>query len=175
MNVARVEAIAIKLRLVAWLVAGSLLLPGTSRAQIDFPALPSITVAASNGGFRTYNIRIGGKIFMETTLSVTEFIPFLHVDVYVGAILPDGRFASWVGDPQAPTLVTGAAPVPLVANVVPAATTYYFRPAYTFTAADAQGWYWLYGIVTRAGTDPLLPVWIDVSFWPFLVSPPVTQ
>ena len=91
-------------------------------------------------------------------------------DVYVGASLPDGRFLSWVGDPQAPTLVTSAAPIPFLADVTAAETTS-FNLLHRFTAVDPQGWYILYGLVVAAGADPLDPRrWIDTYFFPLLVG-----
>ena len=179
MTNARVQAM--KLGLMAWLVASSLLLPVTSSAGL---ARLSMGVVATDG-MRTFHVTpIGAEISMEATLSVKGgiliegpncVVPVVHCDVYVGAIVPDGRFVSWVGDPQAPTLVTSAAPIPFLADVTAAETTS-FRLNHSFTAVDPQGWYVLYGLVVAAGADPLDPHrWLDTSFFPLLVTPPVTQ
>ena len=175
MTIARVQAM--KLGLMTCLVAGSLLLPVTSSAVGRL----SIQVAASNGLFTFHATRIGSAFFWEATLSVNDLLVegpncvvnvggnFGHCDVYVGASLPDGRFVSWVGDPQAPTLVTSAAPIPFLADVTAAKTTS-FRLVHRFT--DPQGWYILYGLVVPAGADPLDPRrWTDTYFFPFLVGP----
>jgi hypothetical protein len=77
------------------------------------------------------------------------------VDVYVGAIRPDGRFMSWVGDPLASTFVTGQAPVPLFAGVVPTVGTRNFQRSLSFAAGAGPGWCVLYGLVVRAGANPL--------------------
>jgi len=43
---------------------------------------------------------IGIPLFEDVLLSVEQVNPLLPVDVYVGAILPDGRSVSGVGDPR---------------------------------------------------------------------------
>ena len=180
MTNARVQAM--KLGLMAWLVAGSLLLPVTSSADSAVLGRLSIRVAVSNGLFTYHATRIGAAISWEAVLSVNADLliegpncvvngggNWGHCDVYVGASLPDGRFVSWVGDPQAPTLVTSAAPIPFLADVTAAETTS-FRLVHRFT--DPQGWYILYGLVVPAGADPLDPRrWADTYFFPFLVGP----
>jgi hypothetical protein len=113
---------------------------------------------------------------MEASYSSAQ--PNLHADVYVGAILPDGRFVSWVGNPQAPTptLVAGAAPVPFLSNVVLPAATTVFQRTHSFAAVEPQGWYWLYGLIVAPGADPLDPHhWLNTYFFPLLVTPPVTR
>jgi hypothetical protein len=171
MTITRVEVM--KLGLIAWLLAGSLLVPVTSGATT--PPLPSISVNAGNGLGIIHFAPIGTGIFMDALLSVVVVVPEVHVDVYVGAIVPDGWFVSWVGGPQAPTLVGSTSPVPFLANVVPAETKT-FRLAHTFATGEPQGWYWLYGLVVNAGADPLDPrSWIDTFFFPLLVTPPVPR
>ena len=115
---------AAKLGFVAFLMVTSLVVPETGRALA-----PAITVVAGTGlGGLTHTIPIGGGVFMQVTLSFQDLGGLLDTqkadsaagaDLYVGAILPDGRFKSWVGDPQASTFVTGQAPVPLLAGFVP--------------------------------------------------------
>jgi hypothetical protein len=160
-------------------------LPVTASAAIPLQVSVTVVAATGLGGF-THATPAGGFTFMEVQF-VFESFGFLDarnadsnaaVDVYVGAILPDGRFMSWVGDPLASTFVTGQAPVPLFAGVVPAVGTRNFQRSLSFTAGAAQGWYVLYGIVVRAGADPLEPRewggWNPAAFYPFLVTPPIT-
>lgn len=81
-------------------------------------------------------------------------------DLYLGATLPDGRFASWVGAEQ-PRLAIGPAPAPLGRGMAfdgarTVTVTHEFRPG------EPRGWYLLFAIVARPGTDPLdANQWID--------------
>jgi hypothetical protein len=97
--------------------------------------------------------------------------------VYVGTILSDGRFVSWTGEPRGATAVTGNAPVPLLAGILPTTAPQYFQRYLRLTAADPQGWHVLYGLAVRAGADPLDPRewagWNATSFFPILVLPPI--
>ena len=171
-----------KLRLVAWLLVGSWLLPAAP-AQ----AIITITVVATYGIVGPSHVAVAGTwIITEAGLTVDgaayldrlagqKYTYAVPVDVYVGLIQPDGRFASWVGDPRAPSLLIGPAPVPLLAGVVPSDVSSSQR-VHQFGASDARGWYVLYGLVVDAGADPLDPHrWITTSFFPLLVTPPVTQ
>jgi len=175
---------AIKVGFLASLMVASLFVPDTGRALA-----PAITVVAGTGlAGLTHTIPIGGGVIMQVTLSFRDLGGLLDTqtadtprgaDLYVGAILPDGRFMSWVGDPQASTFVTGQSPVPLLAGFVPEVGEQYFSRQLSFRAGDPQGWYVLYGLVVRPGANPLDPRewggWNPTSFYPFLVTPPVTQ
>jgi hypothetical protein len=180
-----IRARAARLGLVTCLAVGSWLLPVTARAEI--PLQSSVAVTAGNGltGF-SHVTPIGSFTIMEVSFTFESF-GFLDarnadsiaaVDVYVGAVLPDGRFMSWAGDPFASTFVTGQAPVPLFAAVVPAVGTQYFYRHLSFATGAAQGWYVLYGLVVRAGANPLDPRewggWNPAAFYPFLVIPLAT-
>ena len=173
-----------KLTVVACVVAACLLLPGTGSAgrpiqpiAIQVYAGQSIFPGAQVEGFVG---RAGERSYMEAILSVeamptgcpTCLIPGrFPVDIYVGAILPDGRFASWVGTPQAPTVVTGAAPVPIIldVNLMEKSET---AIRVEFTATEPTGWYLLYGIVVKTGGAPFDPAsWISTHFYPFLMGP----
>ena len=177
-----VHSRAAKLGLVACLV----LVPAIVGAAV--PLAPVITVVAGTGlvGL-THTIPIGGGIIMEVDLSFQDLGGLLDTrmadsaggtDLYVGAILPDGRFMSWVGDPQASTFVTGPSPVPLLVGFIPKEGAQFFSRHLNFAVGDPQGWYVLYGLIVRAGANPLDPRewggWNPTSFYPFLVTPPVT-
>ena len=124
--------------------------------------------------------RVGERSYMEAILSVEaqpgpcpvcDFASRYPADIYVGAIRPDGRFASWVGSPQVPTVVTGAAPLPIIVNVdlLEKSQT---AVRLDFVAQEPAGLYVLYGIVTRTGSTPLDPTfWISTHFYPFLLVP----
>jgi hypothetical protein len=178
---------AAKLTVVASLVAASALLSGTSGAGRPIKPM-SIQVYAGQSIFSGAQVelfvgRVGERSYMEAILSV-EAVPIgcptclvpgrFPVDIYVGAILPDGRFASWVGTPQAPTIVTGVAPVPLIVdvNLVEESET---AVRVEFTATEPTGSYLLYGIVVKTGGAPFDPAsWISTHFYPFLLGPAVT-
>jgi hypothetical protein len=125
--------------------------------------------------FTFHVTRIGFGQFMEALLSVEQVNALLPVDVYIGVILPDGRFVSWVGDSAMPTLVIRATPVAFLSNVVPRETTA-FRVPYILGASDPLGWYMLYGLVVSTDADPVEPSnWIRSSFFPLLVRPALNQ
>ncbi len=122
--------------------------------------------------------RVGERSYMEAILSVEaqpgpcpvcDFAGRYPTDIYVGAIRPDGQFASWIGNPQAPTVVIGAVPVPLVVNVDLVETSQ-TATRLDFVAQEPVGLYVLYGIVTRTGSRPFDPAyWISTtsirSYW----------
>ncbi len=171
------RARAARLRLVTWLAACSWIVPVSAGAVI--PLQSFVTVMAGDGltGF-SHTAPIGRFTVMEVAFAFESFGFFdasnadSNVDVYVGMILPDGRFMSWVGDPLASTFVTGQAPVPLFAGVVPSVGTQHF---YRWLTPATPGWCILYGLVVRAGANPLDPRewagWNPAAFYPFLVTP----
>ncbi len=170
MYIAGARIQSMKRMLIAWLVAASLLEAGASRAYID-PPLPSINVQVFDGVKRTHFVPLPpGRTYLSATLSVTAASPVL-VDVYVGAILPDGRVLYWVGGPQALTVVASAAPIPFLTKFAATETTTYTL-RYDFTADNLQGWYWLFGVVTDAGQDLFnARWWSSTDFFPFVVTP----
>ena len=173
-----------KLALIATLLASALLGPGAR--GVATAQIPSMTVFATDGlvDVQLHAVPIGHFLSMEAALSFEDrafldrsrALPVVRYDVYVGAMLPDGRFVSWTGDPHAATLVTGNAPVPLLANILPSSTPQYFQRYLGFIAADPLGWHVLYGLAVRAGANPLDPRewagWNATSFFPVLVLPP---
>ncbi len=174
---------AMKLALIATLLSSSLLLPGAG--GVATAQIPSMTVFATDGllGVQLHAVPIGHILAMEAALSFDDrafldrsrALPIVRYDVYVGIMLPDGRFVSWTGDPHAATLVTGNTPVPLLANILPSSTPQFFQRYLSFTAADPLGWRVLYGVAVRAGANPLDPRewagWNATSFFPVLVLP----
>lgn len=183
-----VRARTAKLAVVACLVAGGLFLPRTSSAG---PPLNPIRITVYAGQsifpgaqFALFVGRVGERSYMEAILSVDAQPPPCPVcllpgrspvDVYIGAILPDGRVVSWVGTPQAPALVTGAAPVPFIRNVdlLEKLDT---SVRVEFTATEPAGWHLLYGIVVTTGGAPFDPAsWVNTHFYPFLMVPALSH
>ncbi|HMH50711.1 MAG TPA: hypothetical protein VK548_10790 [Candidatus Acidoferrum sp.] len=179
---------ATKLTLIATLLASSLLIVSAARG-VAAAQLPSMTVIATDEqlGIRLHAVPIGYSLSMEALLSFEDIVfydgssalPVVQYDVYVGVMLPDGRFASWTGDPHAATLVTGTAPVPILAGILPTTAPQFFRRYQGFTAADPQGWHVLYGLAVRAGANPLDPRewagWNAAVFFPILILPQTQQ
>lgn len=159
------------LALAASIVALSLVPPATSRA-VPILSGVSITVYATHGMGPIHATPIVAGFRMDAILSLDYDDAPGGIDVYVGAILPDGRFASWVGDPQKPSVSTGPAPVPFLVNFTPADATYNLNQQLSST--DPRGWYTLYGIIVSAGANPLDPNrWLSTSFYPLLVTAPL--
>jgi hypothetical protein len=121
--------------------------------------------------FTRHATAVGAGLFIHATLTVEQPNPVVRVDIYIGLISPTGQFESFVGDPEAPTLAAGSAPMPLLTNVVPEQTQS-FRVPRTFVPSEPQGWYVVYGLVVPTGAEPLIPnTWIDTSFFPLSVQP----
>ena len=173
-----------KLILIAVLLASTLFAAGPRGAAAD--PLPSVEVIATDGllGVRIHTVPIGRFLTVDAGLSFLDIafldgarsLPATRYDVYIGTILPDGRFVSWTGDPRGATFATDTRPVPLLANILPATTAQYFQRHIPVTAADPLGWRVLYALAVRAGADPLDPRewsgWNATSFFPVLVVPP---
>ena len=174
---------ATHLALVMCLVVASWLAPMTAGAAIPLQSFVTIIVSDGITGF-AHAAPVGPFMVMEVAIEFASF-GFLDapnadsyppVDVYVGMILPDGRFMSWVGDPHGSTFVTGPAPAPLFAGVVPSVGTHH---AYRYPTFGTPGWWILYGLVVRAGANPLEPRewagWNPAAFYPLLVVPVTTS
>jgi len=75
--------------------------------------------------------------------------------------------------------VTGPAPVPLFAAAAPEVGTHHAYRWIHFSDGAAPGWYVLYGIVVRAGANPLDPRewdgWNPAAFYPLVVTPATTS
>jgi hypothetical protein len=173
------RAHATHLRLVICLVVVSWLLPAMAGAAI--PLQSFVTVTAGDGFTpSTHTAPLGPFTVMEVAVEFASFgffdassaDSFPAIDVYVGMILPDGRFMSWVGDPYGSTFVTGPAPTPLFAGVVPSVGKYH---VYRWLTLATPGWCVLYSLVVRAGANPLDPRewagWNPAAFYPLLVVP----
>lgn len=106
----------------ALVVAGSWLLGATGSASVSAQGQPAVYVQS---------LRFGRLSHVTTVEAETVISPALHwadaaVDWYVGLIAPDGRFLSFVGDPDAPTLAAGATPVPLATEITVQSARYFF-------------------------------------------------
>jgi hypothetical protein len=136
------------------------------------PKPPAIAVSASDGLATIHAAPPGSPIVMEAMLTVPDAESTARVDVYLGVVPPGGESLSWVvGTYSLPTMVSSAAPVPYLVDfpVYPAT----FRLSYRSSVAEARGWHTLYGLIVRAGANPLDPLqWISTSLFPFLVTPP---
>ncbi|HMH50712.1 MAG TPA: hypothetical protein VK548_10795 [Candidatus Acidoferrum sp.] len=174
-----VRARAATLAFVTCVAATSWLLPVTASAAI--PLQSFVTVTAGNGFVPSiHTAPLGPFTVMEVAVEFASFgfldVPnadsVFAVDVYVGMILPDGRFVSWVGDPFGSSFVTGPAPAPLFVGVVPSVGNHH---AYRWLTLTTPGWCVLYGLVVRAGANPLDPRewagWNPAAFYPLLVVP----
>jgi len=172
------RARAATLAFVTCVAATSWLLPATAGAAI--PLQSFVMVTAGNGFVQLHTAPLGPLTVMEVAVEFASFgfldVPSadynVAVDVYVGMVLPDGRFVSWVGDPLGSSFVTGAAPAPLFAGVVPSVGKYY---AHRWLTLTTPGWCVLYGLVVPAGANPLDPRewagWNPAAFYPLLVVP----
>jgi hypothetical protein len=112
--------------------------------------------------------------FSVISLSATVTTPDGSVgtigDLYIGATLPDGRFASWVGA-GTPTLVVGPDPVPLGRRMAfDGART--VTVSHTFDGSEPGGGYLLFAILVRPGKSALdQNQWIDGAVATVLFDP----
>ena len=149
-------------------------LVGSVRSSDAVGAVPKITVQASDAvGTVVYSTPPGATITMDAVIALPVIEagapPPITVDVYVGILAPDGQSTSWTGSAQAPVLVKGTA-VPFLKNVVPTASVSYRLVIPDFASGEARGWYFLYGLVVLAGSDPGDPrYWLSASFSPLSV------
>ncbi|MDD5559068.1 choice-of-anchor Q domain-containing protein [Candidatus Methylomirabilis sp.] len=109
---------------------------------------PAVAAVVLNGSaFRT-----GQAIAYQATL-IPGITP-AQVDIYLGAILPDGgTFLSLVQvSPGVISIALGPAPVPFLANVPLTQTVVPF--SYAFTGGEPVGTYFTYAGLTIAGSNP---------------------
>jgi len=129
-------------------------------------ALPPSAVVALNGSaFRT-----GQTITYQATL--TPGSAPAQVDIYLGALLPDGvTFLSLVQmSPGVVSIALGPSPVPFLANVALAPLGVPF--SYTFMGFEPIGTYFTYAGLVVAGTNPLQPAnQLSLALQAFQFSP----
>ncbi len=110
----------------------------------------SAVVSLNGSGFRT-----GQTITYQATLFPGITPP--KVDIYLGALLPDGvTFLSLVqASAGVISIALGRSPVPFSANVplTPAVVSF----SHTFTGAEPVGTYFAYAGLAVAGSNPFLP------------------
>jgi hypothetical protein len=123
----------------------------TEPINVTAASPPSAAVIALNGSvFRT-----GQTIVYQATL--TPGSPPAQVDIYLGALLPDGvTFFSLVeSSPGVITFTLAPSPIPLLANVTLTPLVVPFP--YTFLGFEPVGTYITYAILAVAGSNPLQP------------------
>jgi len=97
-------------------------------------------------------VRTGQTITYQATL--TQGATPAQVDIYLGALLPDGvTFLSLVQvSPGVISIAVGPSPIPFSANVTLTQAVVPF--SYTFTGFEPAGTYITYAGLVVAGTDP---------------------
>ncbi len=111
---------------------------------------PNAAVALNGASFRTDDM-VGYQATLTPGSAPTQ------VDIYLGALLPDGAtFVSFVPSPGGTiAFAFGPVPVPFSANTTLAPHVVPFL--YTFAWSDPVGTYYTYAGIVVAGTDPLQP------------------
>jgi len=109
---------------------------------------PSAAIALNGSVFHT-----GQQLTYQATL--TPGSTPTQVDIYLGALLPDGvTFLSLVqGAPGAISIALGPAPNPFLTNVTLAQTIVPF--SYTFAGFEPGGTYFPFAGLAVAGSNPL--------------------
>jgi len=123
---------------------------GKKIGRIALDGIGGAAVSLNGSSFRP-----GQTIDYEATLT-PPFTP-VQVDIYLGALLPDGvTFLSLVQvAPGAISTVLAPAPVPFLANVTLAPIVVPFL--YTFSGFEPVGAYFTYAGLAVAGSNPFLP------------------
>jgi len=132
------------------ILALALVQSGASRA-VPVLSSVSITVYATHGMGPIHTRPVGPGFRMDAILSLEYADSAAPLDLYLAAILPDGRFASWVGDPKSPSVTVEAVPVPFLKNFTPVDASATYNLTQPLATADPTGWYMLYGIITAPG------------------------
>jgi len=138
---------------------------GTAKAAVTSPtvtlAIGTDTHTAGGGALPPRHVFTPFEVIsMTATVTTPDGSIGTIGDLYVGARLPDGRFASWVGAEQ-PTLVIGPAPAPLGRSMTFDGIRI-LTVSHSFGPGEPRGWYVLFAILARPGMSPLDPKqWID--------------
>jgi hypothetical protein len=111
---------------------------------------PSAAVLLNGSVFHT-----GQQLTYQATL--TPGSTPTQVDIYLGALLPDGvTFASLMQvSPGVISFALGPSPIPFSANVTLTEAVILF--SYTFNGFEPVGTYFMYAGLVIAGSNPLLP------------------
>lgn len=119
-----------------------------------------------------YHFKIGNELFVWVTVD-TVGSPSETADVYVGAALPNGQFASWVNNGTDPPIWKAAAiPLPLMKSVQLDTTPIPSSLDRVFSDDDPFGFYIIYALLVYPGKDPLdTRNWISVGTVPFTLNP----
>jgi hypothetical protein len=123
---------------------------GPHLVAVTTTGAPLALVALNSGAFVT-----GQLTTYQATLSPGS--PPSQVDVYLGALLPDGvTFLSLVQvSPGEVTVVLGSSPIPFQANVALAQSVIPF--SYRFAGFEPPGTYFTYAGLAVAGSNPFVP------------------
>lgn len=146
-------------------------LPFSQATASTAAPIPMVSISLGNGLFQTIYFTVGAPLLAEVRVTVPMPLP-LPVDVYVGARLPNGAFASWVqGADKETTLITQSTPIPFMKSfLLETDVNWDFR--YTFSGPEPAGIYLAYVVLVLPGKDPLdVRNWIAVSTAPFAFSP----
>jgi hypothetical protein len=148
----------------------------TQAIATTLPPVPTVYLEIGNRFFSTgYHFATGDPLFTSAgvTVPIPNVVPNYAADVYIGAHLPNGRFASWVSNAgQEPVLVVEPAPTPFMRNVLLETnlTPPFFR--YSFSGTEPPGFYLAYALLVVPGADPLdSRNWLDIKTLLFRFSP----
>ena len=138
--------------------------PGANKIGRIVPDL-SAALLLNGSAFHT-----GQTITYQATL--TPGSPPPQVDIYLGALLPDGgTFLSLVeASPGVISIALGPAPIPFRANVTLTQTVVPF--SYTFGGSEPAGTYFTYAGLAVAGSNPFVPAnQLSLGVQPFQFAP----
>jgi hypothetical protein len=139
---------------------------------------PSVSLSISTAvGVPTHYFQAGRNLSAGVGVKKAPWpIPierYKQADFYVGALMPDGRYASWIlGADGAAVLVTGPTPLPYMAHVLleTEPSPPYFQCL--FSGTEPIGFYLAFALLVVPGADSLdTRNWIAVSTVPFTFNP----
>lgn len=145
----------------------------------SFPVKPTVSISLGYEPLlfsppKPYFFRIGYQLITWVSVDTTGSTDiFRTADVYVGAALPNGQFASWVQNgTEPPAWKVGSDPLPLMQSVALDAIPILSPLQHTFSNGNPLGFYVAYAALVVPGADPLDTLnWIDTSTVVFKLNP----